>query len=243
MFALLNLLYHLGVAGVLPGMDRIAIFLFIHMILILITFISGRIIPVFTANWLRSQGVTQMPVSSVAVNAAAILLTVLVGLSASLISSQPLTGWLAFAAALVHSARLARWKGLSTISNPLLFVLHVAYMWLPVGYVLLGCAVFGWLIAPTSAIHALTMGVIGSMILAVTTRVALGHTGRPLQAARATVVSYLAILLAVVLRVLAPLVPGGNYLHMIDLSALAWIVAFGIFVWVYWPILTRRRLD
>ena len=87
------------------------------------------------------------------------------------------------------------------------------------------------------------MGVIGSMILAVTTRVALGHTGRPLQAARATVVSYLAILLAVVLRVLAPLVPGGNYLHMIDLSALAWIVAFGIFVWVYWPILTRRRLD
>lgn len=243
LLASLNMLYHLGAGGWLPGMDRTAIFLFIHTILILVTIIAGRIIPVFTGNWLRSQGKTLMPVNSVVVNIATVLLTVLVGLSATYASSNPVTGLLAFAAAFSHGYRLARWKGLSTTSNPLLFVLHVAYLWLPVGYALLGCAVFGWLITPTSALHALTMGAISSMILAVTTRVALGHTGRPLLAARATIVSYWVLMFAVVLRVLGPLVATDNYLQMIDLSALAWMLAFGIFIWVYWPILTRRKSD
>jgi uncharacterized protein involved in response to NO len=233
-----NALYHLGVAQWLPGADRLAIYLLIHSLLLLLTIIAGRIVPVFTGNWLRMQGETRMPVNSDAINRLALLLTVLVGLAASLMPMHALTGVLAFSAALVHGYRLARWKGFATISNPLLFVLHVAYLWLPIGYALLGCAVFGWLFTPTAALHALTMGAIGSMVLAVTTRVALGHTGRPLQAARATVMAYWILTFAVLLRVLGPLL-GTNYMLMIDGSGAGWMLAFGIFLWVYWPILTR----
>lgn len=238
--AAFNALYHLGQGQWLPGSDRLAIYLLIHTLLLLVTIIAGRIVPSFTANWLRQQGRDQLPVNSDSVNRAALVLTLLVGLAACFMPMHPLTGILAFTAALVHGLRLARWKGFATLSNPLLFVLHAAYLWLPIGYALLGCAIFGWLFTPTSALHALTMGAISSMILAVTTRVALGHTGRPLQAGRLTVLAYCLLMLAVFARVLGPLA-GEAYLRMIDLSATGWILAFTIFTWVYWPILTRPR--
>ena len=238
--AILNVLYHLGTNQWLPGVDRLAIYLLIHSLLLLVTIIAGRIVPAFTGNWLRMQGQTQLPVNSEAVNNAALSLTVLVGLAASFMPVHPMTGVLAFAAALVHGFRLSRWKGFATISNPLLFVLHVAYLWLPVGYALLGCAVFGWVFAPTAALHALTMGAIGGIVLAVTTRVALGHTGRPLHAARLTVLAYWVFMLAVLIRVFGPL-SGTGYLLMIDLSAAGWMLAFALFTWVYWPILSREK--
>jgi len=240
MVAIFNAVYQLGAGQWLPGGDRLAIYLLIHTLLLLVVIIAGRIVPTFTGNWLRQQGHEQMPVNNDIVNWTALALTLLVGLAASFIPVHPLTGVLAFAAAFVHGLRLARWKAFATVSNPLLFVLHVAYLWLPVGYVLLGCAVFGWLVSPTAALHALTMGAIGSMVLAVTTRVALGHTGRPLHAARLTVLSYWLFILAVLVRVLGPL-SGQGYMLMIDLSATGWILSFAIFTWVYWPILSRPR--
>jgi len=240
--ALLNVLYHLGATMWLPGGDRLAIYLLIHTLLLLVVIIAGRIVPSFTGNWLRQQGENQMPVNSDVVNKSALVLTALVGLAASFMPMHPLTGVLAFVAALGHGFRLSRWRGFATISNPLLFVLHAAYLWLPVGYALLGCAVFGWLFTPTASLHALTMGATGSMVLAVTTRVALGHTGRPLQAARATVLAYWIFTLAVLLRVLGPL-SGDRYMLMIDLSAAGWMLAFALFTWVYWPILSRARTD
>jgi uncharacterized protein involved in response to NO len=237
---LLNLLFHLGSGGWLPGSDRLSLYLLIHCLLLLITIIAGRITPVFTGNWLRQQGSTLQPVNSNALTLAAIVLTLLVGLSASFAPTHVLTGVLAFAAGLTHAYRLSQWKGLSTTSNPLLFVLHVAYLWLPIGYALLACAVFGWLFTPTAALHALTMGVIGGMVLAVTTRVSLGHTGRPLEAARLTVLAYWLLTLSVIFRVLSPL-STNKYMLMIDLSATSWVLAFGLFLWVYWPILTRAK--
>lgn len=242
MFSCLNALYHLGVIGWLSGGERLAIYLLIHSLLLLVTVIAGRIIPSFTGNWLRQQGSERLPVDTVLVNIAAIGLTIVTGLAASFLPMHPITGVLAFGAALVHGIRLSRWRALATISNPLVFVLHVAYLWVPLGYTLLGCSVFGWFFTPGTALHALTIGAISSMILAVTTRVSLGHTGRPLQAARLTVLAYLLIMLAGLLRVLGPL-SGGDYLLMIDLSAAAWISAFALFCWVYWPILSRPRTD
>ena len=236
----LNALYQLGAAQWLAGVDRLAIYLLIHTILLLVVIIAGRIVPNFTANWLRQQGQVQLPVNNEFINKAALALTIVVGLCASFIPAHPVTGILAFAAALVHALRLGRWKGFATVSNPLLFVLHAAYLWLPVGYALLGCASFGWIFTPTAALHALTMGAISFMVLAVTSRVALGHTGRPLKAARLTVLAYWLLMLAVLVRVLGPL-SGQGYLMMIDLSATAWICSFAIFTWVYWPILSRPK--
>jgi len=238
----LNLFYHLGRAGVIEGDDRTAVYLLIHLMLLLVAIIGGRIIPNFTMGWLRQNGhgAERMPASFMPLEVLALVATVSIGIAAAY---APLSGalanglpWLALLAAVAHSCRLACWRGLATRSNPLLFVLHFAYGWLPLGYLLTALAYWGYL-PPTLALHALTMGVIGLMILAVTTRVALGHTGRALQASRAVVVAYGLLTLAVVAR-LAGTYASGNYRVTVDVSALLWSAAFGIFVWVYWPVLT-----
>lgn len=238
--AVLNALYHMGAMHLMPGSERFAIYLLIHSLVLLVAIIAGRIVPAFTGNWLRSQGKINMPVNSDVINKMSLLLTVIVGLAATFMPGSTITGVLAIVAALVHGFRLSRWKAFDTISNPLLFVLHVAYFWLPLGYALLAFSAFGWVFSATAALHALTMGAIGSMILAVTTRVSLGHTGRPLQAARLTVFAYWVFMIAVLVRVFGPL-SGTSYLLMIDISAVGWILSFAIFCWVYWPILTRAR--
>jgi uncharacterized protein involved in response to NO len=236
----LNGLYHLGTMQLVAGGDRLGVYLLIHMVLLLVAIIAGRIVPSFTGNWLRLQGEKRLPKGSIAVDISALSLTVLTGLATTLWPSNVVSGVLAFAAAGVHGFRLSRWRGFATTSNPLLFVLHGAYAWLPVGYVLLGCAVFGWTITPSAALHALTMGAIGSTVLAVTTRVALGHTGRPLKAARSIVAAYWILMIAVLARVVSPLA-ASHYRTMVDLAAAGWALAFVIFIAVYWPILTREK--
>lgn len=235
LLALLDLGYHVGD-------ERTFVYLLIHLVLVLITTIAGRIVPNFSTNWLRARGHTKLPVNTMIVDITTILLTVCTGVGAAVFPDSFVTGLLAFGAAGIHGFRLSRWRGLATAKEPLLFILHFAYLWLPVGYALMGCAVFGWLIPPTAALHALTMGGVGSMILAVTTRVALAHTGRPLHAARLTVVGYCVFSLAVIVRVLGPVFEE-NALTLIDISALGWIFTFAMFSWVYWPVLTGPRVD
>ena len=239
---LLNVLYHLGAAGRLPNADRPAIYLMTHTILLLITVIGGRVIPNFTANWMRNNQMARVPVNNAAVDRLAILATIAVGIAGSLMQAGVTTGALALAAAVLHGLRLAAWRGLATRREPLLLILHVAYAWLPIGYALMACAGFGWIFPPTAALHALTVGAIGTMILAMMTRVPLGHTGRPLHASRSTTVAYAVFTLAVVFRVLGPLA-GPAYPRMIDASAAAWVLAFAIFSVQYWPILTRPRVS
>jgi uncharacterized protein involved in response to NO len=241
-FALLNLVYHLGVSQVLAGADRVALYLLIHLVLMLITIVGGRIIPNFTANWLKSRGDQRVPATGGLIDVLAIVFTIVVGVAANIPAADSIVGILALAAALAHALRLSRWCGLATTGEPLLFVLHVAYFWLPVGYTLMGLAEFGIVFTPTAALHALTMGGVGGMVLAVTTRVALAHTGRTLHAARLTVLAYWIFMLAVLLRTLSTLSDTG-YMRMIDLAAFGWILAFGLFSWVYWPVLTQPRAD
>lgn len=238
----LNLCYHLGAVGLWPGSERAALYLMIHTVLLLITVIGGRVIPNFTANWLRGRGETRLPRMNANVDKVTVLATLCTGIAATFWPSHWVTGVLALAASASHFFRLAGWRGLATGKEPLLLVLHVAYAWLPFGYALTACAAFGWIIAPTAALHALTMGAIGSMVLAMITRVPLGHTGRPLHAGRVTVISYAVLTVAIVVRVSGPLLPA-HYLAMIDLSALGWMLAFAIFSLQYWPVLTRPRLS
>jgi uncharacterized protein involved in response to NO len=239
LLASFNFLYHcseLGWLSMSTGADRIALYLMIHLALLLITIIAGRIVPNFTTNWLRARGNAKLPKTSPLLDRLTILLTISTGLFASVAPVSPVTGYLACAASAAHGIRLSRWRGFATRSEPLLFVLHAAYLWLPIGYALLACAVFGLFIPATVAMHALTMGATGFMVLAVTTRVALAHTGRKLRAAQLTVFAYWVLLVAIILRVLSPFY--GSYLVIVDLAAMGWMLAFAIFTWVYWPVLT-----
>jgi uncharacterized protein involved in response to NO len=137
-----------------------------------------------------------------------------------------------------------RWRGARTGAEPLLFVLHLGYGWLALGLLFMGANKFLQVTDATTSLHTLTAGAIGTMTLAVMTRATRGHTGRPLVADRGTVVIYVAVTLAAVLRVGAPFT--GDY-YFVALSAAAglWSLAYGLFALLYFGMLTgpRARAD
>ena len=132
--------------------------------------------------------------------------------------------------------RLLRWRGGATAAEPLLFILHIGYAWLVLGAGLLGLSLLDADLPLSAAIHALTAGAIGSMILAVMTRATRGHTGRDLAADRSTRVIYILVSLAAITRVAAAF--GADWtMPLLVVSACFWIAAFGGFVLSYGPML------
>ncbi len=100
----------------------------------------------------------------------------------------------------LHIARLSRWTGYRTLADRLVLILHVAYAFVPVGFILGALSAFD-VVAPSAGIHAWTGGAIGTMTLAVMSRATLGHTGRQLQASVATQLVYAAVIVAALARV------------------------------------------
>ena len=151
------------------------------------------------------------------------------------------TPWAVLAAGVALALRLSRWRGLRTVQEPLLLILHIGYGWLAFGLLLLGFDGLFDMLPSTAALHALTVGAIGTTTLAVMTRASLGHTGRPLQAGPATKAIYVLITVAALLRVLAPLA-GSRIELALWLAGTAWTGAFGLFAIRYGPALARPRV-
>lgn len=215
----------------------------LNLTLVLITVIGGRIVPAFTGNALRARGddvaMRRWPAIEVTVIAAMLAYA----LADTVAPLAGVTAGLAALAALVHAVRLSGWHGHRTWRMPILWVLHVAYLWLPVGLALKAVHVglgAGW---ANHWMHALGAGAAGMMIMAVMTRAALGHTGRPLVVRPVVAIAYGLLAAAVVLRVFGPALMPGGYLNTLLMSGAAWIAAFLVFVVVYAPILTRPRAD
>jgi uncharacterized protein involved in response to NO len=141
---------------------------------------------------------------------------------------------------LLNAVRLGRWAGIASRPEPLLFVLHIGYGWVAVGTALLGLSIFNIGVPVASAIHALTAGAIAIMILAVMPRVTLGHTGRELTASRATVIVFVLINAAAIARVCASWHTEFMTIMLLVAGA-CWIAAFGLFEFIYGPMLLTRR--
>ncbi|MBM1143764.1 NnrS family protein [Alcanivorax sp. ZXX171] len=210
---------------------------------LLILVIGGRITPAFTSNWLRQQGenpalVTVRPWLD---RGALITVAVLVCLRVAGLTSSPWQAALALLAALLVLARLVGWAGWRTGREPLLWILHLGHLWVVAGLVLLGLAALS--LVPGSAwLHALGAGAMGTMVLGVMTRVAVGHTGRPLRLRRGGLTAYLLMLCAGLARVavalgVMPMMAG------LWLAALAWSGAWLVFLGGYGRILLTRRAD
>ena len=122
----------------------------------------------------------------------------------------------------------------------MVFVLHLGYGWLVAGFTLLGLATLTGALPESAALHALTAGAMGTMILAVMTRASLGHTGQALHAGAGTSAIYLLVTVSAMLRVAAPLLGAGQSLVLV-VGGLAWIGAFGLFAVLYGPLLVSRR--
>jgi uncharacterized protein involved in response to NO len=214
----------------------------IALVVILISLIGGRITPSFTRNWLTKRGITQgLPTQPgrfdlFVIGATAVALLFWLSAPAGVIA-----GGLLVAAALLQFVRLARWRGFRTAADPLVLILHVGYLWVPVGLFLLGLSIAGADLPLSAAIHALTAGAMTTMILAVMTRASLGHTGRELKASPATVLLYLLVTAGAVIRVAASL-GVGNYDLALHLAGTAWGGALLTFLIAYAPVLWRPRL-
>ena len=229
---------HLAELGVAPISARLGLQTALDIVLVVMTVLGGRVIPMFTTNAIRQSSLRRslLVERAVAVSLAAIVVADLLQLS-----GVALAAILAFAAA-VQGTRAVLWRPWQTFQVPIVWILHVGYLWIPVHLGLRALAETG-LVASPLATHALTVGAIGALTLGMMTRTARGHTGRPLQAGRAEVAAYALVIAAAVTRVLVPLVLPAAYRDAVIASACMWSAAYAVYAVRYWPVLTRPRID
>ncbi|WP_431015643.1 NnrS family protein [Bradyrhizobium pachyrhizi] len=211
----------------------------IALVVTLVCVIGGRIVPSFTRNWLSRQKPGRLPVpfgrfdaATVAVSACALVAWAVVP------SGRAVAGALGVAGVL-HVIRLARWAGHRTISDRLVLILHVAYAFVPAGFLLAALSSLD-LVAPSAGIHAWTGGAIGSMTIAVMTRASLGHTGQELSASTATQAVYASIIIAALARICAAVDPTYS-IPLLMIAGIAWAGAFLGFALAYAPLLCSAR--
>jgi uncharacterized protein involved in response to NO len=208
--------------------------------ILLISIIGGRIIPSFTRNWLARRGPGRLPAAFDRFDIAVLVATGVALASWTTAPDAVPTALLALLAGGLNLARIARWAGERTASEPLVLVLHVAFAFVPLGFLLLALGIAApAIVVPAGAVHGWTAGAIGLMTLAVMTRASLGHTGRPLRATRPITLIYVAVVVASLARIAAAF--GVLRDPMLHLSAGAWMLGFLGFVVVYAPLLMRRR--
>ncbi|MGZ8327950.1 MAG: NnrS family protein, partial [Allosphingosinicella sp.] len=205
LFGAANAADHAGAAGYLADPD-IGVRAAIAIAVLMISLVGGRIVPSFTRNWMAKQGMkVRLPTQPGRFDLGVIAVTAIALIGWLAFPDAPVTGALLLAASVAQAARLARWGGLRAARDPFVFILHVGYFWVPLGLLLLGASVLGATVPRSAAIHALTAGAMGTMILAVMTRATLGHTGHELKANPQTVFLYMLVTLGAALRVTAPL--------------------------------------
>jgi uncharacterized protein involved in response to NO len=236
-----NMLVHAETLGWTDDSAALGIRLAIATLAVLVSLIGGRVVPAFTRNWLKSHGDDADPAEFGTADKLTILLTAITGIAWAIFPDRAEAGWLALACGGAHIIRMTRWHGARTLSAPLLWVLHLGYLWLSVGFVLIGLAILVPGIPTSAALHALTGGAFGTMILAVMTRASLGHAARELVAGPGTVACYALITLAAVLRIAAPLFSPTT--EILFAAALAWILGYGLFTALYLPIFIKPAAE
>jgi uncharacterized protein involved in response to NO len=235
-----NLAFHWqAIGGGLASQSGSARFGIVALIL-LISIIGGRIVPMFTRNWLKAQGVDAIPP---AFNRFDGLVLIATAPALTLWALHPdvwVTAPVLALTGLLHVLRLARWRSAMTWREPLLVSLHVGYGFMPLGMLLLALAIMVPEIQPTAGLHALTAGAIGVMTLTVMTRASLGHTGRKLKSHPMEAAFLGMVILSAVLRIIAGLTFSDL---MLQASSLLWICGFGLFAIRFLPIVIGARAD
>jgi uncharacterized protein involved in response to NO len=222
--------------------DRLAL----AAILILISLVAGRIIPAFTGNWLKANNPGRLPQNFAPFDLAVMILgsfslAMWIAVGGGFESLRFPTGLLMLVASLAHLVRQARWCPERTLREPLVTILHVGYLFIPLGFLLTGLSMLldhsGF---ASAGIHAWTTGGVGVVTLAVMTRATRGHTGQALTSPHSTTwLIYAPIILSALLRILVAIWPQHTML-ILPIAGLAWIVAFLGYVVFYMPLIARK---
>ncbi|MFP3753760.1 MULTISPECIES: NnrS family protein [Cupriavidus] len=234
----LNLAFDLAMASGHPGLAFQMADAATGLVIVFVTVIGGRVIPMFTANGVPGVRIRRMAT----VERAVIALTLLAIVAHASMVSPLATTLLALGAAAAHGIRLAGWDPLRTWRKPIVAILHLAYAFLPIGFLLIAGAALGWLDRST-ALHALTVGVIGCAIMAMITRTALGHTGRRLETGHLEHLAYACIVLSALVRVALPLWLPALKAEAVAGAGALWVAAFLCYLVKYTPYLLQVRVD
>ncbi len=238
LLALTNLCFHLAVIGTLPISPMHALHAALALIVMIECVMAGRVLPAFTNSVTPGLNLKAQPrfeQFTLALTALALLSWVVAAPGAFIAVSFGL-------AAAAHLRRQWLWRPGVTLGRPMLWILHAAYVWLPIGFALLALSQFGW-VSLSTGLHALGVGATGGLIIGMVTRTARGHTGRPLQVSKAELLSYALVMAAAVLRVALPILAPQWFVQSLLAAALAWSAAFAIYLVTYTPWLIATRLD
>ncbi|MCC7282412.1 MAG: NnrS family protein [Acetobacteraceae bacterium] len=213
----------------------------INMALALVGLIGGRIVPSFTVNALRRAGRKASLNPIPRIDEAAMVALFAVAAVDVILPDSTVSGLVAAIAAVLVLLRLSGWHGLSTLGQPILWVLHLGYLMIAVALATKAAFLLaGWALG-MYWMHLQAMGAIGLMILAVMSRAILGHTGRALVAPWPAAAGYALVPVAALLRAF-----GGfamPYQAAIGLAGATWIAAYALFLFAFAPMLLRRRPD
>ncbi len=233
-----SLLVHLGQLRVITLPGWLGIQAGLDIMLFIMVVMAGRVVPMFTNNGVPGVTATRHPLldKSALGSVLLLLLADVWQLEGTILAA------LLLIAAMLHLLRWLLWQPWKTLNTPLVWILHAAYLWIPVHLALRGMFVLG-IIGASTATHALTVGAMGALIIGMMTRTARGHTGYPLRADRIDIVCYASILAAALARVGLPLLIPGWTNYAVLVSSLFWTLGFGLFAIHYWPMLSRARLD
>lgn len=212
----------------------------VELLVLLIAVIGGRITPAFTRNWLNKRGHAVTVAMGTWLDRGAVAVTAAAVLADAAGAPDPVRAALFAAAGCALLARLSRWHGARTLSEPLLWVLHLGYALVAAGFLLMSAAVLGLLVEST-ALHLWTVGAVGVMVVGVMSRVALGHTGRALVASRPTAIAYALLVAAAVVRVAGPALAPALYTPALLAAAVLWLAALALFLMDYAAILAQER--
>ena len=238
LLGLLNGLFYMSVYGFMNVDANFALIVALFLIVMIEIMIGGRVIPSFTANAIL--GLRQFRNKSYA----AVVLV---------LSASSFVLWIFFPTSLftaivciltgaLQLALLLGWKPLAARSKPILWILHAAYFWIPLGFIFLGFSSLG-LLSIYIPLHAFGIGATGGLIIGMITRTAMGHTGRLLKAESIEVICYVLVQATAVVWILAHLMGGVWFHSTIELASICWCLAFILYIYKYFPWLSKPRLD
>jgi uncharacterized protein involved in response to NO len=238
LLALANVVFHLAVLQIVQLPPLRVVHAALALVVVMECVMAGRVIPAFTMS-----ATPELKLSISPALERATLATTALGLASWIfLPESESSALLLVFAAVLQVSRQWQWKPWVTRTRPILWVLQAAYIWLPIGLVLLALAQLGW-VNSSAGLHALAIGLTGGLIIGMMTRTARGHTGRPIHASRGEVWAYALVLVAATVRVLVPFMPAQWLAPVVVFAAACWAIAFATYLFVYIPWLMRARLD
>lgn len=234
-----NLGLHLEALGILPGAAAWGLRLALNLVTLMMLIIGARVIPMFTRNAVGDPSIESVRSWNVATAVGA------VGLLAADLASAPAEVQVVLGAGTAVSAVGAarRWGTRASLRNPMLWVLHVGYFWIPVALLLRALYFAGVPLAHSTSVHALTAGAIGTLTIGMMARVTLGHSGRAIATSPITTACFVAITLAALFRVALPELAPAFVTQAWLFSGIAWTAAFVGYAAHFGPMLLKPRAD